>query len=330
MATTFSYPLKTKKLPVNAVYTCEETYVHRLLILDRDNNNVYPSTVEIDILDRCGNILVDGGSMVTDSTGYYEYTYNIVTDCLYGEYTIKVKATDSNGNIAIFDDYFYIFPWNIVHDVRRFSGITSKKSVSDHDIAAIIWEAYNEALDEVYEYWHNDIPNCNPDDGKWFDGTNTVFETKHSPIADKDGDGVVRGWGEASCGTDIEGWWKDADGDCHRLKITVNEAHCGKITITQLDGTAIPSDNEWVRIDYYTEWETYDERMFRFAVAYLSAYKCIESFKALDKATLGDLDSNRQDIYLHKKRMKEQYKRAIRKVKKPAIGSGMIPGESNQ
>jgi len=322
----FAYPLNTQKTVVNTSYQCEETYVHRLLILDRDNANVYPVSVEMNIYDRCGNQVVTDGSMVTDATGYYEYAYSIPTDCLYGEYTVKVIATDSDNQVAIFEDYFYVFPWNIIHDVRRYSGIKSKKSINEHDIAALIWEAYNEALDEVYEYWHNDIPNCNPDDSKWFDGTNTVFETKHSPIADRDGDGTVQGYGEASCGTDIDGWWKDADGDCHRVYITVNDAHCGKITITQTDGTAIPNNAEWVRINYHTEWETYNERMFRFAVAYLAAYKCIEAFKALDKATMADLHSNKQDIYMNKNRMEKLYKRTMRKIKKPVIGAGMLPG----
>jgi len=309
------------------IYTCEETYVHRLKIIDRDNNVIYPNTVKIYIYDKCGNTLVNGGSMVTDSSQYYYYEYSIPTNCLYGEYTVKVVATDIDGDRSHFDDYFYVFPWNIVHDVRRYSGVTSKKSINDHDIAAIIWEAYNEALEEVYDYHHNEWPNCNPDDGKWFDGTNTVFETKSSPIADKDGDGAVQGWGEASCGTDIWGWWKDSDGDCHKLKITVNESHCGKITITQLNGNAIPSDNKWVHICYHTEWETYNERMFRFAVAYLAAYKCIEAFKALDRATMADLHSNKDSIYASKNRMMNQYRKAIGKVKRPNISGAMKPGE---
>lgn len=268
-----------------------------------------------------------GTSMATDSSHYYSCNYDIPADAQYGEYTIKVIATDSLGVVAEFNDVMYIFPWNIIHDVRRYSGIKSKKSIDDHDLSALIWESYREALDEVYDYHHNEIPNCNPDDGTWFNGTNTVFETKHGNIADKDGDGVVQGYGEASCGTDISGWWKDSDGDCHRLKITVNESHCGKITITQLDGTAIPSDNKWVRLDYYTEYETYDERIFRFAVAYLAAYKAIESFKALDKATLADLDSNKTSIALSKNRMLNQYKKAMKKIKRPQIDGAMIPGD---
>lgn len=311
-----------------SIYTRGETYVHRILITDRDGTPAYPSDCTLYIYDSCGSLINTGGtSMATDSSNYFEGKYAIPNNMKYGEYDIQVIATDPSGDVAIFDDILYIFPWNIVHDVRKFSGITSEKSISDHDISALIWEAYNEALDEAYEFIHDETPNCNPDTGAWFDGTNTVFETWHGPIADKDGDGVIAGYGEQSCGTDIEGWWKDEDGDCHRLKITANDAHCGKITITQLDGTAIPSSMKWVRINYYIEWRTYNERLFRFAVAYLAAYKCIESFKALDKATLADLDSNRQDIYINKNRMEKEYKKTIKKIKKPVIGCGMLPGK---
>jgi len=310
-----------------SIYSRAESYVHRLLILDRDDNPVYPPNVTFYLYDSCSSLMNAGGtSMTTDASNYFQCIYSIPPNAKYGEYTIQVIAIDSFGEVAIFDDYLYIFPWNIVHDVRKHSGITSKKSISDHDISAIIWEAYNEALDEVYEYYANDIPNCNPDDGKWFDGVNTIFETKHGPIADRYGDGTVKGWGEESCSTDIDGWWKDSDGNCHRLKITVNDAHCGKITITQLDGTAIPSDNEWVRINYWTEYHTYNERIFRFAVSYLAAYKVIEAFKTLDKATLADLDSNEKSIELSKERMLKQYKKAMNKVKKPNISGAMIPG----
>lgn len=270
-----------------------------------------------------------GGTSMATSGGddYYQCEYCIPNDMRYGEYTIKVVATDSTGDVAIFDDFLYIFPWNILHDVRRYSGITSKKSIDDHDLSALIWESYNEALDEAFEYVHDETPNCNPDDGSWFDGSNMVFETKRGPIADKDGDGMVAGYGEQSCGTDVDGWWKDEDGDCHKLKITVNDPQCGNITITQLDGSAIPSSMKWVHINYHVEWRTYNERMFRFAVAYLAAYKCIESFKALDKTTLADLDSNKQDIYINKNRMEKEYKKTIKKIKKPLIEGGMLPGE---
>lgn len=310
-----------------SIYEQGETYAQYEEIRDRDGTLVDPSSCSITITSPCGAILVDLASMVQDDTGMYHYFYAIAADASYGKYETKVTAIDGSGNVTSWIKEFYIFPWNIINEVRINSGIKTKKSISDNDISALIWEAYNEALDEVYEFHHWQGLRCNPDTGAWIDGTNTVFATKHGDLADKDGDGVIRGYGEASCGTDVNGWWKDENGDCHRVNITINDAKCGNITVTQLDGTAIPTSAEWVRINYYTEYETYDERIFRSAVAYLAAYKCTESFKALDKATVADLRSNKQDVYLNKNRMEKAYKRAMRKVKKPNISGGMIPGE---
>jgi len=308
-----------------AVYQRSETLYHWVTLRDRNNALIDPDTVTITITDPCGTELVSEDSMTSDSSGVYYYAYDIPANGVYGEWDIKVEADDS-GDLSIFKDKMYLLPWDAVAQVRELSGITSKKSVSDDAIARIIWEAYKEALDEVYEE-HNDItPKCNPDTGAWFDGTNTTFETPHNRLADYSGDGVVSGYGELSCATDIEGWWRDEDGDCHRVNITVNDAQCGNITITQLDGTAIPSSMEWVHLHYWTEWRTYNERLFRLAASYLAAHKCIIRFQELDKATLADLYSNREMINGHLMRMENEYQRTMRKIRKPLIGGAMKPG----
>lgn len=311
----------------NAIYERSEDNHYVVQIKDIDGTDlVDPSSVSISISDQCGNTLVDGVSMVSSSEGVYYYTYSIPADATYGEYNVSVVAS-SPTITAIYRDKFYILPWNAIYSVRRYSGITSKKSISDHDIAAIIWESYKIALDEVFEAHNGEAPDCNPDTGAWIDGSNKTFETKSSPLADSNGDGEVTGYMEKSCGTDVSGWWKDCDGDCHRLKITVNEPRCGNVTIEQLDGTALPSDLKWVRLDYKTEWRTYDSSIFRDAVAFLAAHECITRFKELDRATMADLHSNKTVILQDKKRMLKSYTRAMKKIKKPVIGAGMIPGE---
>ena len=113
----------------------------------------------------------------------------------------------------------------------------------------------------------------------------------------------------------------------NRTKITVNEAHCGNITITQLDGTAIPSSMKWVRINYWSEWKTYNEKSFQKAVAYLAAHKCIIRFQELDKATLADLYSNREMISAHLFRMEKEYYKALNQIRRPVVGGGMLPGK---
>ncbi len=311
----------------DAIYDRGEENHYVIKIKDIDGNTYTdPSTVSITITNPCSTTEVSEASMTKSDTGIYYYSYTIPVDATYGEYQIKVTAS-STPNIVIYKDKFFILPWNIIYDVRRYSGITSKKSISDQDMATIIWEAYTEALRDVYIYHDDEKPNCNPDTGAGFDGTNTTFATKHQLLADINGDGVVTGYGETSCGTDVDGYWVDSDGDCHQLKITVLDAECGKLTITQLNGDPIPSTNCGVRINYYLEWRTFSLSVFKSAVAFLAAHKCIVRFAELDKATLADLHSNKIVILHNRTRMEKAYKKAMRKISKPVIGGGMLPGE---
>lgn len=310
----------------NAIYERGETNYYVIKIKGIDSKtNVDPSTVQIELENPC-NTELGPVDMTKLSTGEYYYSIPISDTAAYGEYHITV-TTSSPTDTTIYKDKFYVLPHQGVYDTRRLSGITSKKSISDNDIADIYWEAYREVQNEVFEYHHNQKPLCNPDTGDWINGTNKVFATPHGLLADYNGDGSVTGYGESSCATDVEGWWKDADGDCHRVNITVNEPHCGNITITQLDGSAIPSDAKWVRLNYWTEWRTYDSEIFKKSVAYLAAHKCIKRFQELDKATLADLDSNRELISANMNRMKEEYLYALNKIRKPLVGGGMLPGE---
>lgn len=311
----------------DAIYERGDTNYYEIKIKNKECDAVTdPSTCSITITDPCGTVLVDEVAMTNSSTGIYYHPYAISDTAAYGKYEITVE-TSSPTYKTIFKDRFYILPWNAIQDVRSLSGIKSKKSISNHDIADIIWKSYQKVLSKVFEYHHMVTPLCNPDTGDWIDGVNTTFKTSNGPIADRNGDGSVTGFGELSCGTDINGWWRDEDGNCKRVKITINEYHCGNITITQLDGTAIPSNAEWVRISYWSEWETYDEDMMREAVAYLAAHTCIVRFKELDKATQADLYSTKQAILDDKARMWNEYKKRLRDISKPQIGAGMLPGE---
>lgn len=303
----------------------ENYYVAKIKNID-GNAYVDPSSVSITIYDPCSNVTINAAPMISLTTGNYYYAYTIPNDAVFGQYEIEIKAS-SPTHITIYKDKFFILPWNIIYDTRRYSGITGQKSVSDHDIAAIIWEAYIEALREVYLFHEDESPKCNPDTSAWFDGINTTFATKHGSLADANGDGAVTGYGEISCGTDVDGWWKDINGDCHQLKITVLDAKCGKLTITQLDGTAIPNSVCLVKINYYTEWRTFNMAIFKSAVAFLAAHKCIVRFRELGKATQADLHSNKVVILHDRNRMEKAYKKAMRKISKPIIGAGMLPGE---
>jgi hypothetical protein len=307
----------------NSIYERGEENHYVIKIKNIDGNTyVDPSSVSIIIYDPCMNEKVSSVSMTKSDVGIYYYSYTIPADATYGEYQIKVTA-----DTVIYKDKFFLLPWNTIYDVRRYSGITSKKSISDHDIATITWEAYLEALRDVYLYHEDESPRCNPDTGAYFDGTNTTFATKDGLLADANGDGVVTGYGETSCGTDVDGWWKDTNGDCHQLKITVLDSRCGKLTLTQWNGTPIPSSASLVKINYYTEWRTFNINIFKSAVAFLAAHKCIDRFTELGRATLADLHSNKTVILHNRNRMEKAYKKAMRKISKPVIGAGMKPGE---
>lgn len=332
------YNIKTKY--EDAIYERGEDnyYIVKIKNIDADNY-VDPFAVSISITGPCSSICTLDAAMTSEctgaETGIYYYSHDIPSDATYGEYEIIVTATSPTdiycaiARTTKYKDKFYVLPWNIAYDVRRYAGITEEKSVSSHDIAGIIWEAYLEVLKLVYIYHWDESVLCNPDTGAGFDGTNTVFATRHGPIADRNGDGQVTGYGEQSCGTDIDGWWTDDDGNCHLLKITVNEPHCGNITITQLNGDPIPGSACCnVRVNYSTEWRTFSKALLKSAVAYLAAHKCIVRFRELGRATLADLHSNKEVILNERDRMEKEYKKVLRKISRPVIGGGMLPGES--
>lgn len=306
----------------NEVYERSDLNYIEIKIKNRESQVTDPSSVSITISNPCGTELVDSVAMTNTSTGIYHYDYQIPVDAAYGVYEILIEAS-SVTYTSTFRDSFVILPWNGIHEVRQLSGITSKKSVSDHDIGFIIWEAYKEALSNVFVYHYRESPKANPDTGAKYNGNNTTFALRFCPIADHDGDGITAGFGEQSCGTDLTVIWKDEDGDCHEGLLTVSDANCSQVEITQIDGSALPGTTKWAAVTYWTEWETYEEVLFRKAVAYLAAHECVLRFHELRKATLADVDSNKTTILASPKRHKEKYKELMRQISKPKIGSAM-------
>jgi hypothetical protein len=311
----------------NAIYEKGETNYVKVSVKDSIANTlIVPSTISISILDPCLTILVNDVSMVSLSTGVYFYAYNIGVNASYGEYEIQIKTT-SPTYTSIFKDKFYILPWNSIYDVRRITGITSKKSISDHDFASVIWEAYKEALEDVYEYCNDKKLKPNPDTCAGVDGINTIFETCKSPLADHDGDGQIYGYGESTCATDIGVLYKDEDGDCHEAWVEVLDAKCGKIKVTTDGTTPLAKTTKWVHPYYWKEDETYNATLFKRAVCFLAAYKCILRFQELDKATQADLDSNRRMMNDNADRVLKEYKNIMRMISRPPIGGAMFNEE---
>jgi hypothetical protein len=306
-----------------ATYECEETYAHRLRIRDRDGAIVYPATVYFNLYDMCGTQLVTDGAMVTDATGTYEYTYSIPTDCLFGEYDVKIVATDAGGEVAVFPDSFYVFPWKCLSQIRSVSGIGQRKSIDDNDLAKIAWDAYLEVLNEIYEFHDWEKVKMDPSVNLNFDGTNKTFRINvcnYDELADRFGDGQVTGWGETSCSTDIDGYWIDSTHARQQLKITLGDAITGRVTLEQTTGAAIPANHNGVRVNYSTKSELWNERRMRKAVVYLAAHEVVQRFNELDRVTLADVESNKAVFLASPNRLEKIYKKSRDSVRDISFG----------
>jgi len=278
-----------------------------------------PSTCSVTINDPCGVTLIDNVSMASDGSGIYSYDYSVPADAVYGKYEVIIYTTDHTMKKTY---NFHIFPWDANHDVRDASGVGQNKSISDSALNKEIWDAYKEALESVFVFHDYEQPNYCASINKEcavINGTNTAFKTKFPNIADHDGDGVITGYGEQSCGTDVSGIWIDENGICRESNIVVEDAECGRLTITQLSGVAIPATAKGIYLKYYVKMPNYSDILFRDAVNYLASHKVLVRFGELERASTADLNSAQNIKYVDPKRMFKEYRRIIRKIRKPPI-----------
>jgi len=304
-----------------SIFQRGETYVHKVTIKDSDNTRVDPTTITQDINDPCGSSVLSSASMSKDTDGEYYYNYDITSSAVYGRYTVTVTATTAGGSVAIIKDEYFILPWDGSKDVRQLTGIGDTKTISDTDMENMVWMSYQEALRDVYMHHYKEKPACNPDTGAGFDGTNTSFQTQSHPIADSDGDGSVKGYGQQSCGTDISGWWINNAGSYNLCWVTVSQSYNGEVSIYRNGGsTAIPSDNEGVYLDYWTSYNSYNDTLFHQAVNYLTAHNVMLRLKEVDRVTLADLSRNAPIIEKDVNRFYKKYRSILKKICKPRIG----------
>lgn len=311
----------------NVICERDETNFIRVNIKNDSHTLVDPTSVSITIRDPCGTDLITAQAMSTSETGVYEYYYDIAADAIFGEYEVEIIATSPSVNINRYRDRYILLPWNAVQEVRRKTGILSKKSVDDKDIALIILEAYEEILEEIYVLHENESFLCNPDDGSWIDGTNKIFQLKNPPVADYNGDGQVTGEGELSCGEDIKLLFKDSHGDCYDGMVKVHNAKCGKVELYKVGGDALDADIQWAKVTYRTEWRTFNEKILRKATVYLAAYECLIRFTSLTGTTQADLNPNVVKFNVRRKSLQAKYKKLRRKIRRPIVGGGMLPGK---
>jgi len=287
-------------------------------IMDKDSTVTDPSTVSLSILDPCKNTILSATAMTSDTAGTYYYNYNVGATAMYGKYTLRTTLGDGT-NTTIYDNEIYIMPWNVMDETRSKSGMNDEKSLPNNVLANLCWSAYKETLAQLFVRHYAEYPDGNPTTNLYFDGTNKSFKTRYHPIADHDGDGIVTGWGEQSCSTDVNCEWYDSSNIWHQGKVSVTQAKSGEIQLMQTSGNAIPSTNTGVYVYYHTEPPQYDEEIFREAVAYLAAHNAMETLKRLDRVTLADLNTNRIMIEKDADRFKRKYKELLRLIIKTRI-----------
>jgi len=276
-----------------------------------------PSDVSISITTPCGVAVVTDDAMVNSAVGYYDYDYSIPTDGCFGIYTIEISTATEN-SLTYFN--FVLFPWDVLSRIRELSGAYQQSDMSDYKLAIIAWSSYKETLDEIYELHYKERPLCNSD-GEWFDGINTDFKLKNYPFADHNGDGVITGHGElACCCEDITFRYYDQTTKTEVAgNVEVVDADSGLIQLTTLAGTPVPSNICRPQVTYYVKSNTYNEELMREAVAYLSAHKALVAMQSLQKATLADLQSNRD---IEKQRFITMYESLVERIGFPVIGGG--------
>jgi len=293
----------------------------RLTIIDNVTRATStPSTVKVEIDDPCGLNILAATNMTSKGSGVYEYDYAIPSTATYGKYQYTISTTTYSQKEVY---SYYLFPWDVEDEVRHLSGVGQNKMISDVALNEIIWESYKEAKQEVDDYHCKVKPkSCWSSCSGYnycINGSNTTFFIEPN-VADHDGDGVIKGWGEQSCGTDVDGYYKDCDGWQYQVKITVQNADSGRLTVTKLDGTAIESTAKGVWFTYHTKSCSYTEDLFRTAVMYLAAHKCILRFGELERASSADLTVAQNIKYVDPSRMYNYYRKIMKQIQTPKLG----------
>jgi hypothetical protein len=277
-----------------------------------------PSSVSISITCPHGRALVSDVSMTSTVTGIYSYDFSIPTDICYGIYKIKIETTGDSSRTYF---NFVVFPWDVLSRIREISGAFQQSDMSDYKLSIIAWNAYEETLREIYELHTNERPLSDPTSGAYLDGVNTIFQVRHRPIADINGDAEVTGY-EPPYTThdwDLDFYYTDSLGNVNIGMVIVVDIDEGIVALTDPLGNPLPADTRSLQLTYYSESPTYHQDLMREAVAYLAAHKALIAFKSLDKATLADLQSNRSN---ESQRFLKRYEDLIEQIGHPMIGSG--------
>lgn len=320
-----------------AIFEREETYTHTITFRDDDGALYYPTTVELTIKSPCGTLLVNEQSMTSNAAGVYSYGYQLLDTAIYGQYSVSVKSEYSSAT-NIDTNKFFVMPWNIVDEIRTYSGQSIKK-ISDDDLSLFAWNAFKETIERVSEYhFHEKLCTCidgvsqccsNVEcTGCGFAESSPIcsngYQLKHTPIMDIQMDGNVHGCecddATEECHNDICGIWVDNDGICSNVSVEVIDATCGHIKVYQSDcATAIPTTNKGIFINYHSTWESYNSQLFKKAVVYLASYEIAVLTNLSSKKVSGCDERGRVSFT---DRIWNRYQSIIESISKPMIYGG--------
>jgi hypothetical protein len=293
-----------KESGIISLYQRGETYIQQRKF--RENGTPTDVTnVEMHIFYPCSTGSAEADISHVD-TGVYQGNWCIPSDATYGEYIVEITATSAT-EVTKFVDSFIILPWNITQHIRSTSGIKECNDIDNDDIAFIAWNAYLEARDDIFKtHFHEPVKQGT---GHMF-GCDDIYYIRPHIVTE-----------HLACGElAVTGHYIDTCKQMHQVTVNVLDAFNGEVEILDEYGETLPCNTCNVYLTYKTSSPNYTEHLFKKAIIYLAAHEIVIRFNEIDKATLADLQSNRQVILAHPDRMIKNYKRIVSKIADPKFG----------
>jgi hypothetical protein len=201
---------------------------------------------------------------------------------------------------------------DLVEEVRSVCGITDDVDITDADLEFIINISLRHVINELFlRHWEEELI-ARTGGIPVIDGTNKKFFVQYPPIGDYNNDGAVSG-------SDVTVRYLDANEDWQDATVVVTDARSGELEITT-DGTiALPNTTLEVKIDYWSYFREYNERVVKDAVLYLSAHYTQLRITEPDKISLRDLESSNTIIRIMPTRFWLIYKDLLRQEARPKM-----------
>lgn len=176
--------------------------------------------------------------------------------------------------------------WTLPLKVRDVMGLDEDATADDREIEVLIRIAQEHIKDDLFTYHYDETVNGNPDTGASWDGSNTTFQTSSYPIMDSNYDFTVNS-------SDVLARWINSSYSPASARVSVSSATYGILSITQDGSTAIPSDAETVKVDYYSCHRSISRLHLEDLTTYLAAHLVQQRLKTGTSISAADLEKNR-------------------------------------